>query len=134
MQLQNILSKYLWLNCNDKRINTNNKSDIFIKSLQDTICILKKELINKENAIKNLYIILKNIRSNTYIVSPLNKESVNELILEDNTDRIDSENLCYQHLINHPINQSRPLAMTNAAMRLILPNSIKLLNLMLKSI
>ena len=56
MQLQNILSQYLWLNCNDKGINTNNKSDIFIKSFHDTICILKKELINKENAIKNLYI------------------------------------------------------------------------------
>ena len=49
-----------------------------------------------------IYIILKNIRSNTYMVSPLNKVSGNELILEGNTGHIDSENLCYQHLINQP--------------------------------
>ena len=54
--------------------------------LQDTLCIIKKELINKENTIKNLSIILKNITSNTYKVSPSNKESGNEPILEDNTD------------------------------------------------
>ena len=63
-----------------------------IKSLQDTICILKKEFINKEKTIKNLSVILKNITSNTYQLSPSNKESGNEPILEDNTDHIDSEN------------------------------------------
>ena len=69
-----------------------NESDILIKSLQETIFILKKELINKENTIKNLSIIFENITSNTCKVSPLNKESGNEPILEDNTDHIDSEN------------------------------------------
>ena len=69
-----------------------NESDILIKSLQETIFILKKELINKENTIKNLSIIFENITSNTYKVSTLNKESGNEPILEDNTDHIDSEN------------------------------------------
>ena len=39
--------------------NTNNEPDILIESLQDTIRILKKGLVNKENIIKNLSIILK---------------------------------------------------------------------------
>ena len=75
-----------------KGINTNNKSDILIESLQHTIRILKEELINKENTIKNPSIILKNITSNTFKVSPLNKESSNEPILEKNTDHIDLKN------------------------------------------
>ena len=92
-----------------------------IKSLQDTICILKKEFINKEKTIKNLSVILKNITSNTYQLSPSNKESGNEPILEDNTDHIDSENEIvhellvvefehlqrrYQHLLDQSTNQS----------------------------
>ena len=40
-----------------KGTNTN-KSDILIKSLQETIFIFKKELINKEDTIKDLSIIL----------------------------------------------------------------------------
>ena len=106
---------------NSKETNTNNEWDILIKSPQDTICILKKDLINKENTIKNLSIILKNITSNTYKVSPSNKESGNEPILEDNTDHIDSENEIvhelldvefehlqrrYQHLLDQSPNQS----------------------------
>ena len=59
---------------NSKETNTNNEWDILIKSPQDTICILKKDLINKENTIKNLSIILKNITSNTYKVSTSNKK------------------------------------------------------------
>ena len=92
-----------------------------IKSLQDTICILKKEFINKEKTIKNLSVILKNITSNTYKLPPSNKESGNEPILEDNTDHIDSENEIvhellvvefehlqrrYQHLLDQSTNQS----------------------------
>ena len=77
---------------NSKGTNTKNESDILIKSLQETIFILKKELINKESTIKNLSIILENIMFNTYKVSPWNKESSNEPILEDNTSNIDSEN------------------------------------------
>ena len=84
-QLQN-LTQISPVKSNSKGTNTNNESDILIKSLQDTIFILKKELINKENTIKNLSIILKNITSNTYKVSPSNKESGNEPILEGNTD------------------------------------------------
>ena len=64
---------------------------------------------------------MKNIRSNTYKVSPLNKESGNEPILEDNIHHIDSENEIvhellfvkfehlqqhYQHLLNQSLNQS----------------------------
>ena len=67
--------------------------------LQDIICILKKELINTEKTIKNLFIILKNIRSNTYKVSPLNKESGNEPVLEDNTDHINLENEIVHELL-----------------------------------
>ena len=63
-----------------KETNTNNESDILIESLQDTIHIQKKELINKENTNNNLSVILKKITSNTYNLSPSNKESVNELI------------------------------------------------------
>ena len=59
---------------NSKETNTNNEWGILIKSPQDTICILKKDLINKENTIKNLSIILKNITSNTYKVSTSNKK------------------------------------------------------------
>ena len=77
---------------NSKGTNTNNESDILIESLQDKIRILKKELINKENTIKNLSIISKNITSNTYKVFPSNKESNNKPVLEKNTDHIDSEN------------------------------------------
>ena len=147
-QLRN-LTQISPVKSNSKETNTNNEWDILIKSPQDTICILKKDLINKENTIKNLSIILKNITSNTYKVSPSNKESGNEPILEDNTDHIDSENEIvhelldvefehlqrrYQHLLdNHPINQSTPLAMINVAMRLLLPKDIKLLNLTLKT-
>ena len=80
-------------------ISTNNKSAILTESLQETICTLKKELVNKENTIKNLSIILKNITSNTYKVSPSNKESGNEAILEDNTDQIDSENKMVHELL-----------------------------------
>ena len=91
---------------------------------------LKQELNNKENTINNLSIILKNITSDTYNVSPSNKESSNEPILENSTDHIDSANDIvyemlnvefehlqrrYQHLISRQINQSRPLAITNAA-------------------
>ena len=72
-QLQN-LTQISPVKSNSKGTNTNNESDILIKSLQETIFILKKELINKENTIKNLSIILENIRSNTYNVSPWNKE------------------------------------------------------------
>ena len=85
---------------NSKGTNTNNESDILIESLQDKIRILKKELINKENTIKNLSIILKNITSNTYKVSPSNKESGNEPILENNTDHIDSENEIVHELLD----------------------------------
>ena len=63
-----------------KETNANNESDILIESLQDTIHIQKKELINKENTNNNLSVILKKITSNTYNLSPSNKESVNELI------------------------------------------------------
>ena len=119
-QLQN-LTQISPVKSNSKGTNTNNESDILIKSLQDTIFILKKELINKENTIKNLSIILKNITSNTYKVSPSNKESGNEPILEDNTDHIDSQNEIvhelldvefehlqrrYQHLLDQSPNQS----------------------------
>ena len=92
--------------------------------------MLKQELNNKENTINSLSIILKNITSDTYNVSPSNKESSNEPILENSTDHIDSANDIvyemlnvefehlqrrYQHLISRQINQSRPLAITNAA-------------------
>ena len=105
---------------NSKETNANNESDILIESLQDTIHILKKELVNKENTINNLSIILKKITSNTYNVSPSNKESGNELILENNTDHIDSKNEIvhelldvefehlqrrYQHLLDQSPNQ-----------------------------
>ena len=72
---------------NSKEINTSNKPDILTESFQETICILKKEFINKENTIKNLPIALKNITSNTYKVSPSNKESGKEPILENVSDK-----------------------------------------------
>ena len=87
MQLQNLMQISL-VKSNSKGTNTKNKSDILIKSHQETIFILKKELFNKENTIKNLSIILENIMFNTYKVSPWNKESGNEPILEDNTNHI----------------------------------------------
>ena len=134
---------------NSNGTSTNNESDILIESLQDKIRILKKDLINKENTIKNLSIISKNITSNTYKVSPSNKESSNKPVLEKNTDHIDSENeivhelvdVEFEHLsdvtstylISHQINQNRPLAMTNAAMSLMLPKGIKLLTLTFKT-
>ena len=77
---------------NSKGINTNNESDILIESLQHTIRILKEGLTNKEDTIKNPSIILKNITSNTLKVSPLNKESSNEPVLEKNTDHVDLKN------------------------------------------
>ena len=85
---------------NSKETNTNSESDILTESLQDAICILKKELINKENTIKNLSIILKNITSNTYKVYPSNKKSGNEPILENNSDQIDSENEIVHELLD----------------------------------
>ena len=85
---------------NNKETNVNSESDILIESLQDTIHIINKELINKENAINNLSIILKKIASNTYNVSLSNKESGNELILENNTDHIDSKNEMLHKLLD----------------------------------
>ena len=74
----------------------------------------------------------------------MSKESGNELILENSSDHIDSKNeivhelldIEFEHyndvistyLISRPINQSRQLAMTNAAMSLMLPKGIKFLN------
>ena len=104
---------------NSKETNAN-ESDILIESLQDIIHILKKEPINKENSISNLSMILKKTTSNTYNVSPSNKESGNELVLENNTDHIDSKNEIvhelldvefehlqrrYQHLLDQSPNQ-----------------------------
>ena len=43
---------------NSKEANRNNESDTLIESLRDTIHILKKELINKENTMNNLSIIM----------------------------------------------------------------------------
>ena len=63
-QFQN-LTQISPVKSSSKGTNTNNELDILIKSLQETIFILKKELINKENTIKNLSIILENITSNT---------------------------------------------------------------------
>ena len=57
-QLQN-LTQMSTVKSKSKGKNTNNESDILIESLQDTIRILKKGLVNKENIIKNLSIILK---------------------------------------------------------------------------
>ena len=91
MQLQN-LTQISPVKSNSKGTNTNNESDMLIKSPQETIFILTKELINKENTIKNLSIILENITSYTYKLSPSNKEPGNEPISEGNTDHIDSEN------------------------------------------
>ena len=53
MQLQN-LTQISLVKSYSKRTNTNNESQILIKSLQETIFILKKELIDKENTIKIL--------------------------------------------------------------------------------
>ena len=80
----------------------------------------------------------------------MNKESGNELILENSSDHTDSKNeivhelldIEFEHysdvistyLISRPSNQSRQLAMTNAAMGLMLPKGIKLLNLTLKAL
>ena len=99
VQLQN-LTQISPVKSNSKITNTNSESGILIKSLQETIFILKKELINKENTIKNLSIILENITSNTCKVSPSNKESGNEPILEDNTDHIDSKNDIVHELLD----------------------------------
>ena len=43
---------------------------------------------------------MKNITSNTCKVSPSNKESGNELILENNTDHIDLENEIVHELLD----------------------------------
>ena len=147
-QLQNLTQMSL-VKSNSKETNANSKSDILIESLEDTIHILKKELINKENTINSLSIILKKITCNIYNLSPSNKESGNELILENNTDHIDSKNeivhelldVDFEHLqrrtstylISRPINQSKQLAITNAAVGLMLPKGIKLLNLTFKT-
>ena len=63
---------------------------------------------------------MKKITSNTYNISPSNRESCNELILENNTDHIDSKNEIvhelldvkfehlqrrYQHLLDQSPNQ-----------------------------
>ena len=85
---------------NSKETNANSKSDILIESLEDTIHILKKELINKENTINSLSIILKKITCNIYNLSPSNKESGNELILENNTDHIDSKKEIVHELLD----------------------------------
>ena len=98
-QLQN-LTQISPVKSNSKGKNTNNESDILIKSPRETIFILTKELINKENTIKNLSIIVENITSNTYKLSPSNKESGNEPILEGNTDHIDSENEIVHELLD----------------------------------
>ena len=104
--------------------------------------MLKQELNNKENTINNLSMILKNITSGRYNVSPSNKESSNEPILENSTDHIDSANdiVCeilnvefehlqrrYQHLISRQINQSRPLAITDAAVSLDVTKGYKVI-------
>ena len=104
-QLQN-LTQMSPVKSNSKETNINNESDILIESLQGTIHILKKELINKENTINNLSIILKKIISNTYNLSHSNKESGNELILENNTDHIDSKNEHLQRHYQHLLDQS----------------------------
>ena len=119
MQLQN-LTQMSPVKSNSKETNVNNESDILTKSLQDTIQTLKKELINQENTISNLSTISKKFTSNTYNVSLSNKESSNELILENNTDHIDSKNEIvhelldvkfehlqrrYQHLLDQSPNQ-----------------------------
>ena len=98
-QIQN-LTQMSPVKSNSKETNANDESDILIELLQDTIHILKKELINKENTINNLSIILKKITSNTYYVSLSNKESGNELILENNTDHIDSKNEIVHELLD----------------------------------
>ena len=118
-QLQN-LTQMSPVKSKSKGKNTNNESDVLIEPLQDTILILKKEFVNKENTIKNLSIILKKIKSNIYKVSPPNKESSNEPSLENNTDHIDSKNetvhelldvefkhlqRCYQNLLDQSPNQ-----------------------------
>ena len=60
----------------------------------------QKELIDKENTISNLSVFLKKITSNIYNISPSNKESGNELILENNTDHIDSKNEIVDELLD----------------------------------
>ena len=99
MQLQN-LTQMCPVQSNSKETKANNDSDILIKSLQNPIHILKKELINKENTINNMSIILKKLTSNTYNVSPSNKEPGNELILENNTNHIDSKTGIVQELLD----------------------------------
>ena len=94
------LCKMCPIKSNSKETNANSESDILIESLQDTIHVLKKELVNKENTINNLSIILKKITSNTYNVSPSNKESGSELILENNTDHIHSKNEIVRELLD----------------------------------
>ena len=71
---------------------------------------------------------MKNITSNTYKVSPSNKESGNKLILENNTDYIGSENEIihelldvkfehlqrrYQHLLDQSPNQPEQTIFNN---------------------
>ena len=118
-QLQN-LTQMSPVKSNSEETNANNESDMLIESLQDTIHIQKKEIIDKENAIKNLSVIFRKLTSNTFNVFPSNKESGNELILENNTDHIDSKNEIvhelldvefehlqrrYQHLLDQSPNQ-----------------------------
>ena len=47
---------------------------------------------------------MKNITCDTYKVFPLNKESSNETILENNTDHIDSENEIAYELLDVELN------------------------------
>ena len=98
-QLQN-LRQISPVKSNSKETNVNNEFDTLIESLQDAIHILKKEMTNKEITINNLSIILKKMTPNTYNVSPSNKEYDNELILENNTDHIDSKNEIVHELLD----------------------------------
>ena len=98
-QLRNV-TQMCPVKSNSKETNANNESGVLIEWRQDTIHKLKKDLVNKENIINNLSIILKKITSNTYNVSPSNKESGNELILENNTDQIDLKNEIVHELLD----------------------------------
>ena len=67
-QIQN-LTQISPVKSSSKGTNTKNESDILIKSLQETIFILKKRT-HQSSTIKNLFIIFENITSNTYKVFP----------------------------------------------------------------
>ena len=92
---------------------------------------------------------MKNITSNTYKVSPSNKESGNEPILENNSHHIDSENEIvhelldvkfehlqrrYQHLLDQlPNHAEQTISNDKCSNGLMLPKGIKLLKLMFKT-